>query len=289
MQNEHDPLADKILHRIEDEHVMPTPQWRFSARNGLWWTLWAIVMLLGAGVSAALVYVIANAEWSYRVVTYGSTLKFLLDTLPILWIALLALAVFIGYENIRKTKIGYRYPVVAVILLTLVGTVAGGVLLHAFGVGETIEQTIGTMIPQYHPTLQRNRTYWINPSRGFLAGEIFERRVDAPIVMLRSFDGRVWTLMTTDMSQRGRDILMRFDDVRVVGLPFEASDATGTRTFYPCFAFPWDEHHALFAPSHRPPHGAPMPFDRDLTAESTTSCQRLPTFPSLEGIQQNLH
>lgn len=284
MPNEQHPLADKILHRIEDERLTPKPRWRFSLWNGFWWTLWVVVILLGACVAAAMVFVFANEEWTYRVITHGTTLNFLLDVLPIIWIVLLAAAIFIGYENIRKTKLGYRYPFASIVLLTLAGTLVGGFLLHAVGVGESIEQRIGQYIPHYRPTIDRNRDRWMNPARGFIVGEITDRATDGSSVSLQSFDGRTWTLPLTELPPHGRDVLMRFDDVRVVGLPFQPTDATGTQTFHPCFAFPWDERHDLFSPSHRPPHGLPPP-DRNINIGSTTSCQRIASFPSLRGIQ----
>lgn len=284
MTNERKPLAETILSRIEQEHVIPKPGWEFTLRNVLWWGLWVVVIFIGACMASAILFVIANADWAFRSITHKTTFDFLMDVLPLLWLTSLAIAVLIGYKNVRQTKLGYRYPITSVVLVTLAGTLIGGLALYAVGFGGFVEQEIGQQIPRYHPAMMRAKARWMQPEHGLLIGTITERSSEASSVTLRSFDGRLWTIAVDELPAPSRAIIQQIDEIRVIGIPISPDVATGTAVFHPCFVFPWGRRGTMESLQQPLPRGFP-PNERNLLNGSTTSCQGIPAFRLLHGMQ----
>jgi hypothetical protein len=237
----HSEIADKVLERIAEEHVTPRPRWQFTASNVTYWTLWAACTLLGAAVVAAVVFETANAGWEFRGVTHRDLFAFLFQALPMLWLILLALVLFAAFENMRHTQTGYRYPMIFVIGLSVMGSVAVGIALYAVGIGQQIDEEIGRHIPLNKPVLERQRVMWMNPTRGMLAGQVIlvndlpDQQADT--FLLRTFDGQDHLVSLERVGPSGRAVLQQFPLVRVVGPPMATSSGAGP--FNACFVFPW--------------------------------------------------
>lgn len=280
-----EPLADKVLERIEEERVVPKPRWQFDLADRLFWFVGAACLVLGMLVAAGVLFRFANAGWEFEPVTHGNFIEFFSQIVPAIWLVVLVGVVILAYENFRRTKHGYRSTLATVIGLSLLSALLGGALLYAAGVGQVVEEDIGGRIPAYQPVLKHQQVVWMHPERGLLAGELVSISPDITTFRLRSFDGKEWQLNGTSMSPRSWDTLQRFRVVRIVGLvrPTTTEDMV---FFEPCFVFPWKIRGAWEdprVPSKELFHAQiKTAFDEPLGED----CRTLHPYPVLKKLQE---
>lgn len=251
--SEQEPLADKIIERIEQEGVVPKPRWQFSVANKFFWVVWALFLVIAAAASAAMIFAVANAGWEFHSVTHDNILLYLLDVLPMFWIVAIIVSLVLAYENLKRTKLGYRYPVHLMVAVGLIGVALGGVALFASGLGENVEENVGRHIPMYRSAVDSQRRFWMNPSRGLLGGEITQADPQFMTFTVRAFDGGMWAVDGKDLATRDREYLADHRMVRMVGVPGERSP------FHACRVFPW-EVRGHFSGGPPPSLGA-LPFE----------------------------
>lgn len=240
-----DDFADKILGRIDKEHVTPRPRWQFLIKDVLFWMLWVISTVLGAIAASAIAFAWVNAGWEFREITHQGLMPFLLEMMPLVWLVALGAVLFAAHENLRHTAVGYRYPFVMVLGLSLLITVLLGIALFIAGIGARVEEEFGQRIPLQRPVLIRQQMRWTDPQRGLLAGEVVS--VDGPssVFVLRTMDGRQWQVMSSGISDPSRDVLKQYSMVRVIGVPpvvAVPAEHVSTTAFRACAIFPWNVH-----------------------------------------------
>lgn len=280
-----EPLADKIIERIEQEGVTPKPRWRFTLLNRLFWLLWGVSILFAVAAAGAMIFALANAGWEFRAVTHDSFVAYLIDVLPLFWIAAIVLLLLLAHETVRRTKLGYRYPVKTVVGFGALGVLLGGFVLFASGLAESVEQGVGRHIPLYHPALELQRRVWMDPGRGLLAGEVVGSEAGYATFTVRTFDGVTWVVNGDDLRDRDRLFLTAHRVVRMVGVP-----AAGSSTFHACFVFPWKVYGYPPPEATRSGFPAPPPHDatfvRKLVGERSTECKGVRPYPVLKRMRQ---
>lgn len=286
-----EPLAEKILERIEREQVTPAPRWRFELLDKMFWSAWAASLLFATAASAGMLFALANAGWEFRTITHDGTFAYLTDALPFFWIVAITLLVLFAHATVRRTKFGYRYPVKTLVGTCIAGILLGGGILFAGGFGWGLEHALGERFPMYHSTIEAQRAAWTRPERGLLVGEIVETEPGYATFTLRAFDGRVWIVNGDDLRERDRLLLTRHRLVRLVGTPLVAPDAPRA-VFHACFTFPWQfRGHRLPATElGRGLVAAPMPTDgssvRKFFGERSTECKALRPYDALAAKER---
>ncbi|MFH1620989.1 MAG: hypothetical protein ABIB04_02800 [Patescibacteria group bacterium] len=256
-------LTEKIMHRIEDEHLLPQPRWHFSLKNFLFWALWALSVLAGAAAVSASLFTLINSGWEFSNITHKNAISFIIDSVPFLWITAFSFMLLASYVNLRLTKRGYRYPLLGIIGLGILGSLIFGVILFNFGIGDLLERSLGPRIPMHRPIMAIQKNVWINPSQGLLAGEILEIADDSSNFILRTYDGKNWTVNTNFLAGRDMDILKNFKEVRVIGRAVPNED-----TFHACRILPWElRGRAPFLPG--PERPSPLRIRRIMPSTST--------------------
>jgi hypothetical protein len=228
-------VAKRVLERIEGEHIAPRPRWEFLAREWFFWALGGASVALGALAVAAALFEVANADWRFWAATHGDFFAFLLSAAPFLWLVALALFILVGYENIRRTRRGYRYPFWLIALGAVLTSAVLGATLFAAGLGERIEEAPGDSLPFYRPIEAAERGWWIEPARGLLGGEVVAVSSTSDGFVLRDFDGALWQIDAGALSSTSIAAVARGGEVRVIGVP----DPRATSTFVGCYVFPW--------------------------------------------------
>jgi hypothetical protein len=273
------PLADKVLEQIQEQQVAPRPRWVFLLKNLAFWGLWILSLLIGAAAMAATLFVVTNAGWEFRDVTHPAFTTFLLENIPMLWIVALCLMLILGIENLRQTKIGYRYPMLLLFILNLLGSAVLGYGLFQLGAGQFVDEELGERIPFHRPILMIQEHAWNQPEQGLLSGAVTDVDANVDQFTIRTFDGNVWTVSGADMSSRSREVLLHAPFVRVIGIP-QDFDATAT-IFHGCFIFPWEVNGGQFpAPPPRASHdfifrSIPQTFSDDSPCAALQAVQQL--------------
>jgi hypothetical protein len=281
----HQPLADKVLEQIEEQHVAPRPRWVFVVKNTAFWALWIVCLLIGAAAMAAALFAFTNAGWEFREVTHPEIVSFLLENVPLLWIVALSLMLIFGIENLRHTKAGYRYPMILIFSLNLLGSAVLGFGLFKLGAGQFVDQEVGSRIPFHRPMLIKQERDWTTPQRGLLSGAVTDVQEDFSTFTIQTFDGKTLTIAGDDVSEKGRDVLTRFPFVRVVGLP-QQEEATAT-VFHACFVFPWEVTGGGFPPPpDRTAHTFQMRLPPTEDFADDSPCAALQTVQQLRVLER---
>lgn len=293
-------LPEKIIERIEQENVVPKPRWQFSLANQLFWVIWAMSLLFAAAAAGAMMFALANSGWEFRDVTHDSFFAYLLDVLPVFWISALIIFVLIAYENMKRTKLGYRYPIRLIVGVGLFGALFVGGLLYASGLGENVEQNVGRHIPLYQPALQAQSRRWVNPTKGLLGGEVTQADARYTTFTIRTFDGNVWLIDGDELGSHERAAFL--DDsrvIRVVGYPSSATTTMQPPVFHACMIFPWEVKGApnsgkqptfsIFTPGTLVP-GQKVKFQEAVTIpldQRITTCKGFRPYDSLMWMKES--
>ncbi len=233
-QNNQD-LTNKILSRIESEEIKPDPRWQFVLKEDMFWTIWTLSVLIGAGAVIGIMYRLDNSGFKYYEITHDSFISFFYDALPILWIVVLGAIITLSYVNIRKTNKGYRYPLWLILCASVGASSVLGNILYIAGAGPIIDREISERFPAHRSIFMLESEKWIKPEKGLLAGDVFEFDEELQIAKIKDFLGKEWTVETGGLFPNDIENLLLPGKIRIVGLP-----ATSTDTFYACFILPWD-------------------------------------------------
>ena len=271
--SKYDQIADKVIGLIEQEQVTPRPRWQFVLKEKALWCAAVLALVLAAAASGVAVFAFANSGFELYRVTHTGFLPFLLDALPLLWMAVFIAAIFIAYENVRHTGRGYRYSFVLLIVGGTVIALAGGAAVYVSGFGSEVEQRFGSRIPLHRPTIEQQKQLWNQPERGLLAGEIIEVSKDFSLVTIKSFNGEVWRVNGEDLRIRDCQALIQSKEIRFVGLPVKRTEANGeTSVFHACFAIPWE---VRGMPAHGPKTGM-LSIDKPMKPMDAIDMSNLP-------------
>jgi hypothetical protein len=234
-QSAGEPLAKRVLDRINSEQLAPRPRWRCILQNYLYWGLGIVAVILGAFAFSGIIFEIQNADWQYAVAVHGNALLFFLDAAPVLWVVFLILFLGIGYLNVRKTNHGYRYPVSVITFGAVMTSLALGSALYEKGFGDVIERAVSAALPFHTSLTAEQESWWLSPERGLLGGTVVASAPDARSFELRDFRGSIWRIDSDDLPDADRARLVRGGTVRIVGTPVSASSTV----FHACFVFSW--------------------------------------------------
>ncbi len=234
-EQKHDHLAQRVLGRINDEHLTPRPRWEFLLKNYVFWGLGALAVLLGALAFSATIFEIQNVDWRLFPATHADFLSFFFAAAPFIWVFALALSILVGYLYVRRTAHGYRYPLIAIALSAVLLSLALGSGLYATGFGGEIEEAVGDHPPFYRPILVEERSWWLAPEKGLLGGEVETVAPGVTSFVLRDFSGQAWSIDTSDLRNRDLVAIAHGGTVRIIGAPATSTDSV----FHACFVFPW--------------------------------------------------
>ena len=221
-------MSQKILAALEGDKVTPRPRWHFFMQEGGVWVLGAAATICGAVAVSATLFVLVTAPLRFQAATHETVIQFWADFLPLLWILMFIIFICATDYAIKKTKRGYRYNI---ILLTVTSAALSFLLGYAgflFGIGEFLEQRVGSSIPFHTPVHMATQRAYSHPDKGLLVGTI----VPGDKTVLKSANGMVWNLDTTQIPQMQRQFLNESSVVSLIGT------TTGSQMFTVCMVIP---------------------------------------------------
>lgn len=233
-----DHLAERVLHRIEDEHLTPRPRWEFLLKNYVFWTFGVFAVILGALAVSASFFEITNVDWRLGSATHPDFVSFFLAAAPVFWVVTLILFLLIGYINVRHTNHGYRYSLWVIALGAVMMSLTLGSGIYAVGFGRMVEEVVGDHPPFYRPIVAAQESWWLAPEKGLLGGKVVQVASNMTSFVVDDFTGHTWQVDSSDLRSRDLITVARGGEVRIVGAP----TATSSTAFHACFVFPWKEH-----------------------------------------------
>lgn len=227
---------DSVMSRISGEHISPHSKLFFQSREFAVWALWIGSIVIGALALAVTSFVLTHHEYALYEATHENFLTFFVGALPYLWILTFGIMASVAVYNLRHTKHGYRYPLWQIFLSSLVLSIAGGSVLHAFGLGYSVDHMLGRQMSMYMSEEKMETNLWQNPQDGRLIGQVTKQIVPpATMVVFTDVDGIDWMLDTSDLSENEQSLLQNEKRIRLIG---EIS-TINEKIFHSCGAFPW--------------------------------------------------
>lgn len=218
-------LGQKIIDKIKQNSLEPTPRWHFLLKEWLVWLVGGLSLLVGAAAVSVMIYLSKNNDLFIYDQVGRSFGGWLLLSLPYFWIVFLALFVWILFYNIKHTKRGYRYPLFLIALFAILASVLLGGLFSLVGLGEKVDDVLGRQAPFYDLVFNPHIDIWSHPEEGRLSGLVISR-VDKSHFALIDREKGEWQVVYVGEDDDDKDNMI------VVGQPVRAiGKVVGERSF----------------------------------------------------------
>lgn len=268
MSNTHpNDISQTVMERIKREHVSPTSRKWFVCVNCTMQFAWFIAVVFGAVSVAILLYTGVHGWFGFYEATERSRVGLAIAYIPVLWIVVLLGMVLIAYQNMRLTGRGYRYPVWVVLGTSLLASIAIGFAFYIAGLGQIIDMKLGQQMPMYSSVYKQQELFWQTPVENRWLGTITAK--DG--MMFSDIAGNEWQLDTSLLEEEERELLMKGDRVRVLGI------GNDTGTIMACGVFPWKEH-LFMLPKDLELDRDNLIYRLDAVKKASSSCSRMGVF-----------
>ncbi len=222
-------LKEMVLQKCSG--VKPHSKWHFLYQEGFMWVLWLFSVLVGSLATAVILYVLKIRHFSPYFVTHDSFFWFLADTLPYIWLVLLALMSLVAVYNVKCTNRGYKHPLSLIMLSSLVLSVGIGTILQTFGFGFTVDRMLGNHMPMYISQQKFEQRLWQSPAEGRLIGrQVLSTVAPTSTIVFEDIDGNRWNFCVSELSENERDLLASEKTLRIVG----TTTVSGAKIFHAC-------------------------------------------------------
>lgn len=225
-----------IIEKIKKEHVTPVPAWFATAQNICMWGIGILFATVGAVSLAVVTVIMVNNDWDIYRMFDPNLVRFILVSIPYIWVSIGVVCLFIVYSAVRHTKRGYKYNVASIIIASLGLSICGASLFHIYGVSRRLDATLVTHVPYYAPIAHPRVNRWHHPEKGYIAG-VVEEIAPGKSIIVRDRRDRVWLISTS--STQSVYIGMT---VRTIGVPANNNHIQAMRIL------PWDRLPAQKAP-----------------------------------------
>ncbi len=186
---ENKDISQIALERIKDSGIKPISKNVFNLKKVLFWSLVGFAVLVGAVSFSITLSILFNNDWYlYNKFGFG----FILKSLPYFWVGCLLLFTILGEFYYRKTLLGYRHRMITIVGIYIILTVIFGSILHLFGVGEVIEQSISNNVPIYNVLTFDRNGFWLQPDEGLLFGKIINK--EGNIIKIVDTNSVIWNI-----------------------------------------------------------------------------------------------
>lgn len=222
-----------IMNTIKEGGIRPISKKYFILKRYLVIGLGALVTIMGAIVFAKIVASLLAMPWESWDYVWASRSSFLYTTLPILWIGLLIVFITLIPFIIEKTKQGYKYKKIILVLFSIISSIVLGIIFLSVGsISGTNKFLVGDVV-------RREASVWTSPESGRISGRIVTRSTDS--VILEDLRSRIWAVDITNILAGSRATLDSNENVRIIGIEVDEN------TFVACqvMAFPEIDKHFL--------------------------------------------
>lgn len=183
----------EILTKIKDSGMRPRPRWQYLLLNMAMLFSLGVTVLLGGLVMSLVLLKVLNLDWDYLGVVEGSFLQFV----PLIWLASLALLVFLSVQVFKNLEGGYRFgPLWIMSGAVFVSVLMGGVIYAASG-AEVLERGLRENLPVYAQLEEAKEKQFVKPEKGIILGQISEVLADN-LINVVDLKGHEWQVQLNE-------------------------------------------------------------------------------------------
>ena len=225
----HAPHTASIMEHIHKQKITPRSRFAVRWKNVILWGAVACIVVCGALFTSLIVMNVVDVHpMLVQRLGWGGVGVLLWRTAPWLWLLLALAVVLVGFVVVRLTRWGYRYSVVAIVGLTVLGMGLLGVILHMTEMNRLMGQMMmGGNGMQRMRVLFPEHGRWNSPHDGMLGGRIIAmERTQNGVMTLRAFDDTMWRVVITEETSLPRRRALGVGmDVEMIGT------VTGIQTY----------------------------------------------------------
>lgn len=166
----------KFIEKISKQlnAVKRKPKWQFIIQKTFIWGALIVAVILGAVAVSMIFFQLLTVEWGVLRPRFGvKELGVYFGLIPYFWILVAGILLTFVYFDFRKTKSGYKYSGVLVVVFALIISIILGTILYLTETSIRVEDFF-----QNHHFYQRmhdqRQGFWFNPESGLLGGEIVD-------------------------------------------------------------------------------------------------------------------
>jgi glucan phosphoethanolaminetransferase (alkaline phosphatase superfamily) len=135
-----DQLPENIIKTIEERDLTPTPRWHFLLTRSVFWILAVLSVVVGGVAFGVADYVFFDNDGMSLASLQQSSIQDIAQSIPYVWLAILAIFTLTAYYGFRKTRKGYRYATMWVVCGSIVASILLGITLNAFDFGQAVHK-----------------------------------------------------------------------------------------------------------------------------------------------------
>ncbi len=188
-------LYKKVIDQIKEQHITPKPRWQFFLKQWLIWVATGLSIVVGSMAFCVLLFRMVNNDWEIVSLLNRTPLQHFFDSLPLVWLLLVALFVGLAYYNARHTKGAYRYQAYWFLIGGIFLSISFGGLLYTVGFGPKVHTFVDDRLPFINHMMEEREERWIHPESGLLAGQITTMLSGASMFELVDFDRHLWVVV----------------------------------------------------------------------------------------------
>ena len=224
-------ISQSIIDKIKKSGLKPKPKWQFVLWHVLLWVVFVLSIILGSLAFAMILGVLFSTQWGLIGQIGGGPIRGLFLVLPYIWLAALALILFVANILFKRTKHGYRIKPVYVVIASILISLCIGVGLYAGKAHDVVERSVRENIKPYAAMQERREKMLVAPEKGIIAGKIVEIKSDT-IFILNAVTDDLWSI---NIRKDARTIPLK------VGLPVVVvGEQTGENEFLAKGIRPWE-------------------------------------------------
>ncbi len=227
-------LEKRILEKIREKRLLPTPKAYFLARN-------IVVWILLAGFVVALSMGFAMTMFMVRGLDFGLFEKLGLSTgekfaysIPFFWIAASVALAVAAFVNFRNTRRGYKMSVRQFVLTAALVALALGSIIYSLDIARYVDSVAAENFPLYNLVVPLNTNTWLDPAHGLLSGAVRERESESDF-RLRDANGVLWHVTGRDIRIADGFVWSSGDRIKIIGIK------TGLDEFRAIEILPWEK------------------------------------------------
>jgi len=210
-------ISKKVLEKIKKQDIRPIPKWQFMLKDSFVWSLFGINLILGSIGFAIIIFLLVNNDSVGDFSLTKNIWQWFVLSIPVVWILLTALFLFVAFYNFKNTEEGYRFSVGKKVLLNVGITILLGLMLYFSGLSERLNNIFVESVPFYTNALDLRQEVWMRPQEGYLSGTILEINEDKEEMLLRDLDGKVWSVGYGDALVKIRVTLVAGEKIKMLG------------------------------------------------------------------------
>lgn len=222
---------EKIIEKINEEELKPTPRWHFLLKNKVLWIVFGIASLLGALAFSVILFAIQQTDFELINHLSHSGLELFLGLLPFLWIGFLVVFLLIAMYSVQYSNRGYKFSLASLTGYSAALSILIGTLFFIAGGAKGLENAFAANVSFYESMQEKKVKLWSMPDDGFLSGEIIGTELKS--FQLKDFSGDEWQINYEGAFVPPVVLIERGEIVKLVG------DKTSDQSFKASEVRPW--------------------------------------------------